>query len=106
MSNFTSAVANEDITPPGRITDVQVIDITSNVSSTGSTRNYTITWTATGDDVNLGQGILSHFSMFIGYFLKKNQDLCQQFQNETWDIYGIKFIQADYIFIFYNVKFY
>lgn len=56
VSNFTITAANEDITEPGKITDVRVIDINSETPATGSTKNYTITWIATGDDVNVGQG--------------------------------------------------
>ena len=56
--NYDPVTASEDITPPGRITDVEVIDIHSGIPSTALTRNYTITWTATGDDLNLGQGRL------------------------------------------------
>lgn len=51
-------VAADDITPPGRITDLEVIDIHSGIPSTELTRNYTITWTATGDDLNIGQASL------------------------------------------------
>ena len=49
-------VVSGDQTPPGRVTDVEVIDIHAGVPSGGLTRNYTITWTATGDDLNIGQG--------------------------------------------------
>ena len=57
VSNYDPASVDDDVTPPGRITDVQVIDIHSDKPATGETRNYTITWTATGDDANVGQGI-------------------------------------------------
>ena len=56
VSNYDPVIANEDITPPSRITDIQVIDIHSGLPSTSTTRNYTITWTAPGDDANVGQG--------------------------------------------------
>ena len=56
VSNYDPVIANKDITPPSRITDIQVIDIHSGLSSTSTTRNYTITWTAPGDDANVGQG--------------------------------------------------
>ena len=57
VSNYDQIAASIDVTAPGRITDVQVIDIHSDIPATGETRNYTITWTATGDDANIGQGI-------------------------------------------------
>ena len=58
VNNFDEKVAMDgtDITPPGRITDVQVIDIHSGIPTTSMTRNYTITWTATGDDFSSGKG--------------------------------------------------
>ena len=56
VNNYDVKVANTDETPPGRITDVQVIDIQSSIPTTSLTRNYTITWTATGDDFGSGQG--------------------------------------------------
>ena len=56
VSNFDENLLSKDETPPGRITDVQVIDIHSGISSMLRTRNYTITWTATGDDFSSGQG--------------------------------------------------
>ena len=62
VENYDPVTAAEDITPPGRITDVEVIDINSGIPSTALTRNYTITWTATGDDMNLGQGRLTVFA--------------------------------------------
>ena len=59
VSNYNATAASIDVTAPGRITDVQVIDIHSDKPATGTseTRNYTITWTATGNDANVGQGI-------------------------------------------------
>jgi len=45
-----------DITPPGRITDVAVEDIVRETRSTGESRQFTITWSAPGDDFNAGQG--------------------------------------------------
>ena len=56
VSNYDPSTASSDVTAPGRITDIQVIDIHSDIPDTGETRNYTITWTATGDDANIGQG--------------------------------------------------
>ena len=56
VSNYDANVTDNDETPPGRITDVQVIDIHSGISSVSMTRNYTITWTAPGDDFSEGQG--------------------------------------------------
>ncbi|XP_060597050.1 calcium-activated chloride channel regulator 4-like [Ruditapes philippinarum] len=55
VSNFSPVIAKTDITPPGRITDVDVIDITTEKTNYGESRNFTITWTATGNDVNIGQ---------------------------------------------------
>ena len=63
--NYDQAIAATDITPPGRITDVEVIDINSGIPSTALTRNYTITWTATGDDLNIGQGKLTVCNYFV-----------------------------------------
>jgi hypothetical protein len=66
QDNFQrQSVANEiivnnyvagDVTAPGRITDVSIIDISTENTPYGESRNFTITWTATGDDVNIGQG--------------------------------------------------
>ena len=56
VNNYDVDIANTDETSPGRITDVQVIDIQSGIPTTSLTRNYTITWTATGDDFSSGQG--------------------------------------------------
>ena len=56
VSNYDLSFTSRDVTAPGRITDIQVIDIHSDIPATGETRNYTITWTATGDDANIGQG--------------------------------------------------
>ena len=60
VNNYDVSVAYTDETPPGRITDVQVIDIHSGIPTTSLTRNYTITWTATGDDFINGQGSIFH----------------------------------------------
>ena len=61
VKNYDPAVVDNDETPPGRITDVQVIDIHSDIPSVSMTRNYTITWTAPGDDFSEGQGKYSVF---------------------------------------------
>ncbi|XP_045199674.2 calcium-activated chloride channel regulator 1-like [Mercenaria mercenaria] len=55
ISNYESTIASQDITAPGRITDVSIIDISTENTQYGESRNFTITWTATGDDVNNGQ---------------------------------------------------
>ncbi|XP_045199675.2 calcium-activated chloride channel regulator 4-like [Mercenaria mercenaria] len=55
VSNYSSIIANKDITAPGRITDVSIIDISTENTQYGESRNFTITWTATGDDINVGQ---------------------------------------------------
>ncbi|XP_045199670.2 calcium-activated chloride channel regulator 4A-like [Mercenaria mercenaria] len=55
VSNYSSIIANQDITAPGRITDVSIIDISTENTQYGESRNFTITWTATGDDINIGQ---------------------------------------------------
>lgn len=56
MKNYSESIANDDITPPGRITDIQVIDIHTGSPVIGQSRNYTLTWTAPGDDSFEGQG--------------------------------------------------
>ncbi|XP_053404614.1 calcium-activated chloride channel regulator 1-like [Mercenaria mercenaria] len=55
VSNYSSSIASQDITAPGRITDVSIIDISTENTQYGESRNFTITWTATGDDINVGQ---------------------------------------------------
>ncbi|XP_053404613.1 calcium-activated chloride channel regulator 4A-like isoform X2 [Mercenaria mercenaria] len=55
VSNYSSIIANQDITAPGRITDVSIIDIFTENTQYGESRNFTITWTATGDDINIGK---------------------------------------------------
>ncbi|XP_053404611.1 calcium-activated chloride channel regulator 4-like [Mercenaria mercenaria] len=55
VSNYSSTIANQDITAPGRITDVSIIDIFTENTQYGESRNFTITWTATGDDINVGK---------------------------------------------------
>ncbi|XP_053403239.1 calcium-activated chloride channel regulator 4-like [Mercenaria mercenaria] len=55
VSNYSSIIANQDITAPGRITDVSIIDIFTENTHYGESRNFTITWTATRDDINVGQ---------------------------------------------------
>ena len=57
VSHFSTDISNKDITPPGRITDVDVIDISTEYTKYGEKRNFTIKWTAPGDDINIGQGI-------------------------------------------------
>jgi hypothetical protein len=68
VSNFSPVIAKTDITPPGRITDVDVIDITTEKTNYGESRNFTITWTATGNDVNIGQGIHAVYSFLFACF--------------------------------------
>lgn len=53
VENYVS----DDVTAPGRITDVSILDISTKHTQYGESRNFTITWTATGDDVNIGQGM-------------------------------------------------
>ncbi|XP_053404723.1 calcium-activated chloride channel regulator 1-like isoform X2 [Mercenaria mercenaria] len=44
-----------DVIAPGRISDVSLYHIRKESTSQGEVRNFTITWTATGDDKNVGQ---------------------------------------------------
>ncbi|XP_053378947.1 calcium-activated chloride channel regulator 1-like isoform X2 [Mercenaria mercenaria] len=44
-----------DVIAPGRITDVSLYNIRTESSSHGESRNFTITWTATGNDKSIGQ---------------------------------------------------
>jgi hypothetical protein len=48
-----------DVVAPGRITDVGIYHIVKETSVYGENRNFTISWTATGDDRNQGRGMLS-----------------------------------------------
>ncbi|XP_053404724.1 calcium-activated chloride channel regulator 4A-like isoform X3 [Mercenaria mercenaria] len=47
-----------DVIAPGRISDVSLYHIRKESTSQGEVRNFTITWTATGDDKNVGQARL------------------------------------------------
>ncbi|WAR27531.1 CLCA4-like protein [Mya arenaria] len=44
-----------DIVAPGRITDVKILGIETLMTLNGESRNFTIAWTATGNDMNIGQ---------------------------------------------------
>ncbi|XP_045199436.2 calcium-activated chloride channel regulator 1-like isoform X2 [Mercenaria mercenaria] len=44
-----------DVIAPGRISDVSLYHIRKKSTSQGESRNFTVTWTATGDDKNIGQ---------------------------------------------------
>ncbi|XP_060559437.1 calcium-activated chloride channel regulator 1-like [Ruditapes philippinarum] len=44
-----------DVVAPGRITDVGIFHIVKETSVYGENRNFTISWTATGDDRNQGR---------------------------------------------------
>lgn len=44
----------KDIVSPGRITDVNIYNIESKKTLYGESRNFTISWTAPGDDKNIG----------------------------------------------------
>ena len=59
VRNYDTSKAVADITPPGRVTDLQILDVHNGITSTGLFRYYTLAWTATGDNVNAGQGRLS-----------------------------------------------
>ena len=61
-----------DVTAPGRITDVSIIDISTERTQFGESRNFTITWTATGDDVNTGQGFCLSFHIYDALYLNLN----------------------------------
>lgn len=57
VSNYVPVTTDSvDITPPGRITDVDIEDIYTEKTAFGESRNFTITWTAPGDDYAVGQG--------------------------------------------------
>ena len=47
---------NVDVVSPGRITDVGIYHIVKETTAYGENRNFTISWTATGDDKNEGRG--------------------------------------------------
>ncbi|WAR27521.1 CLCA2-like protein [Mya arenaria] len=44
-----------DIVAPGQITDVNIVNIETQMTSNGESRNFTVSWTATGNDMNIGQ---------------------------------------------------
>ncbi|XP_053404710.1 calcium-activated chloride channel regulator 4A-like [Mercenaria mercenaria] len=44
-----------DVITPGRITDVDIYNIVKKTNQYGESRNFTLSWTATGDDKNIGQ---------------------------------------------------
>ncbi|XP_052782885.1 calcium-activated chloride channel regulator 2-like [Mya arenaria] len=44
-----------DMVAPGQITDVDIVNIETRMTSNGESRNFTISWTATGNDMNNGQ---------------------------------------------------
>lgn len=79
VSNYTDP-GDIDQIGPGRITDVGISHIVTKTTPYGESRNYTITWTATGGDKNIGQGsydkmLLSTIIIIIinfGLFLKYN----------------------------------
>ena len=76
VNNYTDSVASIDETPPGRITDIQVIDIHSGNDTTSLTRTYAIIWTATGDDFSSGQG--SYYKPYqIDIVLEVFTDVCK-----------------------------
>ncbi|XP_053404753.1 calcium-activated chloride channel regulator 4-like isoform X4 [Mercenaria mercenaria] len=54
IENYVDPDQN-DIVPPGRITDVNIHHIVKQKIPSGESRNFTISWTATGDDKNVGQ---------------------------------------------------
>lgn len=75
VSNYTDP-GNIDQIGPGRITDVGISHIVTKTTPYGESRNYTITWTATGGDKNIGQA--------AAYELKISDDmdtLLQSFEN-------------------------
>ncbi|WAR27525.1 CLCA4-like protein, partial [Mya arenaria] len=43
-----------DMVAPGQITDVDIVNIETRMTSNGESRNFTISWTATGNDMNNG----------------------------------------------------
>ncbi|XP_053378466.1 calcium-activated chloride channel regulator 1-like [Mercenaria mercenaria] len=50
---------SSDVIAPGRITDVALYHIRTESLTRGESRNFTITWTATGDDKSIGQAFFS-----------------------------------------------
>jgi hypothetical protein len=53
VSNYVTG----DVTALGRITDVSITDLSTENTPYGERRSYTTTWTATGDEVNIRQGL-------------------------------------------------
>jgi hypothetical protein len=53
VSNYVAG----DVTAPGRITDVSITDISTENTLYSEGRSFTINWTSTGDDLNIGQGL-------------------------------------------------
>jgi hypothetical protein len=45
-----------DTVSPGRISDVDIHNIVTKATLSGESRNFTISWTATGDDKSIGRG--------------------------------------------------
>ncbi|XP_053388687.1 calcium-activated chloride channel regulator 4-like [Mercenaria mercenaria] len=54
IKNYVDPDQNDTV-PPGRILDVDIHHIVKQNSPSGESRNFTISWTATGDDKNVGQ---------------------------------------------------
>lgn len=48
-------VTGSDVIPPGRITDLEIHNIKSKATAYGESRSYTVTWTAPGDNMNVGK---------------------------------------------------
>ncbi|WAR27523.1 CLA4A-like protein [Mya arenaria] len=53
IKNFSTN--KSDTVAPGQITDVNIVNIETQMTSNGESRNFTVSWTATGNDMNIGQ---------------------------------------------------
>ncbi|XP_052784082.1 calcium-activated chloride channel regulator 4A-like isoform X2 [Mya arenaria] len=56
IKNFSTN--KSDTVAPGQITDVNIVNIETQMTSNGESRNFTVSWTATGNDMNIGQGMM------------------------------------------------
>jgi hypothetical protein len=57
VTNYKNITKSEDLIAPGKITDVNIHHIQSKEFSNSERRNFTISWTATGDDKTTGRGL-------------------------------------------------
>ncbi|KAH3815285.1 hypothetical protein DPMN_143807 [Dreissena polymorpha] len=52
---FVQNLPNNLNLPPGRITDLSIVHMKTRKTAYGESRNFTIAWTATGGDMNMGK---------------------------------------------------